>query len=153
MVALDMNGFEVIDISGDAGIRAFGRDLPSLFNHAAAGMYALITDPASVRPTEVRNITAERDSLEGLLVAWLNELIFLFDAYGFIGRKITVHEFTPKGRLSGVTGRYTIRADVAGETFAPDRHKGGLLLKAATYHRMHVKKEEGRWQADIIFDI
>ena len=39
-----MKQFEILDISGDAGLRAFGRDLPELFVNAATGMYSLITD-------------------------------------------------------------------------------------------------------------
>jgi SHS2 domain-containing protein len=40
-----MKQFEILDISGDAGIRAFGRDLPDLFVNAATGIcwYGIIT--------------------------------------------------------------------------------------------------------------
>jgi SHS2 domain-containing protein len=40
-----MKQFEILDISGDAGIRAFGRDLPGLFANAATGIcwYGIIT--------------------------------------------------------------------------------------------------------------
>jgi SHS2 domain-containing protein len=39
-----MKQFETIDISGDAGLRAFGKDLPELFANAGIGMYSLMTD-------------------------------------------------------------------------------------------------------------
>ena len=87
-----MKRFELIDISGDAGIRAFGKSLEDLFLNAAAGMYSLIADPGSVSPQKSIEIESKGSSLEGLLVSWLNELIFHFDTYGFIGREVRIHE-------------------------------------------------------------
>ncbi len=51
-----MKRFELIDISGDAGIRVFGESLEDLFLNAAAGMYSLITDPDKrITPKEHRD--------------------------------------------------------------------------------------------------
>lgn len=90
-----MKTFEVIDISGDAGIRAYGESLEDLFVNAAMGMYSLITDPAAVREERHIALDIESHSLEGLLVSWLNELIFHFDTYGFVGKRIVITEITP----------------------------------------------------------
>ena len=138
-----MKRFELIDISGDAGIRAFGKDLDDLFLNAAAGMYSLITDPGNVRPKKTIEIKTEGSSQEGLLVSWLNELIFHFDTYGFIGRVIHIHELHDT----------LIRATVTGEDFTPEKHGGGLLIKAATYHKLKIERKEDHWEADVIFDI
>jgi SHS2 domain-containing protein len=138
-----MKRFELIDISGDAGIRAFGSDLSELFANAAAGMYSLITDPGNVSLRKSIEIKTEGSSLEGLLVSWLNELIFHFDTYGFIGRIIHIHELHDT----------LIRATVTGEDFDPEKHGSGLLIKAATYHKLKIEHKEGHWEADVIFDI
>ena len=143
MLPLNMNRFEPIDISGDAGIRAFGSDLNELFKNAAAGTYSLIADPLSVSPKKSIEIKAEGASLEGLLVSWLNELVFNFDTYGFIGREVRIHELIDT----------LIRATVTGEDFAPEKHGVGLLIKAATYHKLKIERKEGHWEADVIFDI
>ncbi len=104
-----MKTFEVVDISGDAGLRAYGQTLQELFVNAAMGMYSLITDPEAIR--EERDITVDIESLslEGLLVAWLNELIFHFDAYGFIGRRIVITEITPTLALPRQGGGNNVR--------------------------------------------
>jgi SHS2 domain-containing protein len=138
-----MKTFEVIDVSGDAGIRAYGKTLQELFVNAAAGMYSLITDTAAVREERHMTLDIEGHSLEGLLVSWLNELIFQFDTYGFVGRAIRVEAFHDD-RMS---------ARVSGEEFDPERHEKRLLVKAATYHRLSIEKKEGQWVTDIIFDI
>ena len=147
-----MPQFETLDISGDAGIRAFGDDLKELFINAAMGMYSLITNTETFRAEKKVAISVESGSLEGLLVSWLNELIFHFDAYGFIGKTIALSELT--SREDGAAAKqFRITASVSGEEFDPKRHEGKLLVKAATYHKLSIRKTGGRWRTEIIFDI
>jgi SHS2 domain-containing protein len=82
-----MKPYEFLDISGDAGIRAFGKTAVDLFINAARGMYDLITDMEGVGKTETVRISLSHDSPEGLLISWLNELIFRFDAHGFLAKR------------------------------------------------------------------
>jgi protein archease len=147
-----MPQFETLDISGDAGIRAFGDDLKELFINAAIGMYSLITNTETFRAENKVVISVESSSLEGLLVSWLNELIFHFDAYGFIGKEISLDELTA-GDNNGKVKHFLMTASVAGEEFDPKRHEGKLLIKAATYHKLSIQKTGGRWRTEIIFDI
>ncbi len=138
-----MQSFEILDISGDVGITAFGRTIEEVFMNAAIGMYSLITDLDKVREEKSVNIVVESQSVEGLLVSWLNELIFHFDAYGFIGKRIVLNEFSEN----------KLKASVSGEEFDPLRHEGKLLIKAATYHKLRMEKKNGVWEIDVIFDI
>lgn len=144
-----MRQFEILEITGDAGIRAFGVELEELFINAAAGLYHLITGSSPVREIRTVEVTAEGSSLESLLVSWLNELIFQFDTYGFLGKSIVLREFPGAGTQEGLR----IRAVVQGEDFDKSRHGQGLLVKAATYHRLKIEKNEGIYTAEIILDI
>ena len=141
-----MKQFEIIDISGDVGLKAFGINLEELFVNAAIGMYSLITDIEGVKADKNISISVESNSLEGLLVSWLNELIFHFDAYNFIGKDITISAFS-------IQPSALMKAEIRGEEFDTERHERKLLLKAATYHRLKVEKAGDVWEADIIFDI
>ncbi|MBI4823429.1 MAG: archease [Nitrospirae bacterium] len=136
-------GFEVLDISGDVGIRAKGSDLKEVFVSAAEGMYSLITDIDKVDVKKHIKVTVASYSHEGLLVAWLNELIFYFDTYYFIGKRIVINELTQS----------KIDAVVEGEDFDPLRHEKRLLVKAATYHDLVLEDKGGLYQVDVIFDI
>ncbi len=138
-----MQSFKILDISGDAGITAFGRTIEEAFINAATGMYSLITDLDKIREIKSIDIIVENQSIEGLLVSWLNELIFHFDTYGFIGKKIAINEFSEN----------KLKASVFGEEFDPVRHKGKLLIKAATYHKLRIEEKNGVWEIDVIFDI
>ncbi|GAB4417308.1 MAG: archease [Thermodesulfovibrionales bacterium] len=138
-----MKPFDIIDISGDVGIRAYGKTLDDAFSSAAIGMYSLITNLDDVK--EKRNITIEIESHspEGLLVSWLNELIFHFDTYGFIGKDVHISAMYDN----------KLTATVAGEDFDAERHERRLLVKAATYHQLRIEKIGDTWQIDVIFDI
>lgn len=138
-----MKQYEILDTPGDAGIRVYGKNIFDIFVNSAIGMYSLITDPAQVKEAKSIEVSVESHTLEGLFVSWLNELIFHFDAYGFIGKTVNIH------KLSNVK----ITASICGEDFDPERHKGKLLIKAATYHKLRIEKTGDSWQADVIFDI
>jgi SHS2 domain-containing protein len=138
-----MEQFTVLDISGDVGLTAFGDNLQEAFVNIAIGMYTLMTGLDAVAATKMIEVSVENQSPDGLLVSWLNELIFQFDTYGFIGKKIDITEFS-ETRIS---------ASIAGEEFDPERHEGKLLIKAATYHQLSIAKEDERWKISVIFDI
>jgi SHS2 domain-containing protein len=146
-----MKRFETIDVSGDAGVRAFGTDLKELFVNAAMGMYELITDVAGIGETKAVGIGVTGDTVEGLLVSWLNELIFTFDTYGFLGKKIVFEELVATETEGG--GPFRLRASVVGEDFDPERHEKRLLVKAATYHRLRIARIGDLFQVEVIFDI
>lgn len=140
-------GFEVLDISGDVGIRAYGKTPSDLLVNAAIGMYDLITDLNKVEEKNAITISIEADSLEGLVVKYLNELIFYFDTYGFIGKRIEIISINEK------VGSFNVIATVYGEAFDPERHERRLLIKAATYHNIKVEKVNDELRIDVIFDI
>ncbi len=137
-----MKKYEQIDISGDVGLHISGNTLKELFENAALGMSDLITDISGLKETEKREITLDSDSRENLLVLWLNELIFMFDTYGYIGRSFSVN--LKNNNLSAV---------ISGGVFDPRVNESRLLIKAATYHDLSVKKAGAGWEATVIFDI
>jgi len=139
--------FEILDISGDVGIRAYGHSCEEVFVNAGIGMYSLITDIEKIDERQAIDMEAKGDSLEGLLVSYLNELIFQFDTYGFIGKRIEIMSLE-----FGVMS-YGLKASVYGEEFDPDRHERRLLVKAATYHNIRVEKINDKWEIEVVFDI
>lgn len=136
-----MKNYEQIDISGDVGLRVWGRDMNELFENAAAGLSELMTDISTIKETEEKEISLNADSYEGLLIQWLNELIYLFDTHGFTGRRFSV-------TLEGSS----LKARASGGLFDPEVNERRLLIKAATYHGLSLKKND-LWEATIIFDI
>jgi len=154
-----MEKFKVLDTSGDVGIKAFGKSIDEAFINAATGMYSLITNLDAIKEKKQLMYQVENPSLDGLIISWLNELIFHFDAYGFIGKKIEITEFTPtltlppRGGGMGGGEAFKLKASISGEDFDPKRHENKLLIKAATYHKLRIEKIDDTWEIDVIFDI
>lgn len=134
--------YEIIEHTADVGIIAHGRSLEELFANAATGMFQFLIEPGAVRPVQRRPMVVEAEDLEGLLVAWLNDLLVLLNADAFIPSAFDIQELSDR-RLA---------ADVAGEPVDPARHRFRLDVKAATYHQLRISKNN-HWHAQIIFDV
>lgn len=147
--------YEPLDISGDVGLKAYGGAIDEVFINAAVGMYSLITNINLIEEKKSIDISVERSSIEDLFVSWLNELIFHFDTYGFIGKRIEIEssEFGVQSLEKHPTLTYKLSAKIYGEDFDSTRHESRLLIKAATYHKLRVEKIGDIWQAEVIFDI
>ncbi len=73
------NKFQLLEHTADTGIIAFGETLARAFEHAAEGMFSIITDIDTVAAETRNDISIISADKEGLLIDWLNELIYLFD--------------------------------------------------------------------------
>lgn len=141
-IAVMARSVEIIEHTADVGISARGDTAEEVFAAAAEGMLAFIIRPDDVRPVETRRRTVEADDRAGLLVAWLNDLILLLNADGFIAGGATILECSETRMV----------ADVWGEPVDPSRHHFRLDVKAATYHQLEVSRPNG-WRAQVIFDV
>ncbi len=138
-----MGTFEVIEHTADIGIIARGDTLVEAFEAAAEGMFSLMVDPGTVENRAWLERQVEADDHEGLLVAWLNDLLAVVNIEAFVPVVFVVDQISP-GRLS---------ATVHGEPVDPDRHRFRRDVKAATYHMVEVKQIDGGWTARVIFDV
>lgn len=146
-----MKKYEQLDISGDVSLRIWGENLEELLANAAEGLGELITDISGINETERREVVLSSERSEDLLVNWLNELIFLFDTYGFIGKgfDVSLSPLLTRGEQNGVT----LKVTVSGGIYIPEVNESRLLVKAATYHRLSLTKDNSQWKALVIFDI
>jgi len=135
--------YEVFEHTADVGLHAYGSTLPELFIHAAQGMESLMVPLEQVRLQVSREITAEGHDVVSLLIAWLNELIFLFDTEYLIFREFEIDSLTEthlKGRASG-------------EPYDAQRHDLSSAIKAVTWHEAAVEQTAEGYKARLIFDI
>jgi len=134
--------FEVIEHTAEVGIVARGASLPEVFANAAAGMMAFLIPPEAVRAGEARRVVVEAEDRDALLVAWLNELLLLLNGEGFVPREFRI----------AALEETRLEAEVLGEPVDPQRHRFRLDVKAATYHQLEIRQEDG-WRARVIFDV
>lgn len=134
--------FEVIEHTADVGIIAYGRSLEELFENAAAGMMHFLITSSSVQKKVRRTMTVTADSRDALLINWLNDLLVVLNADGFIPAEFDIREL----------GETQLVAEIAGEGVDTARHAFRLDVKAATYHTFEIGKND-YWYARIIFDV
>jgi SHS2 domain-containing protein len=139
----EASGFEIFAVTADKGIRAWGRDLVEVFVAAAQGMWSLMVEPGVARAEEAFPVRVEASDREALLVAWLNELLYLHEAKGFVAAEFAIT------RLSDTA----LEAEVRGERVDRARHSLIGHVKAATYHLLRVQPTEGGWEARVVVDV
>ena len=142
-VTLQKRPYEVFDHTADVGIHAFGHTLPELFIHAAQGMESLMVAPEQVHESVTREITVEGHDVVALLIAWLNELVFLFDTEYLLLRTFQIDIFTET----------SLQAHASGEPYDAQRHDLSSAIKAVTWHEASVERTNDGYKARIIFDI
>ena len=151
-----MKKYEQIDISGDGGLRIWGAKFEDLFENAAEGMFTLITDASVIKEIETKDIVLSSDNMENLLVQWLNELVFYFDTYGFVGKRFNIiiePGLNPDAIATKNYKTIKFKANISGGIFDAEKNECRLLIKAATYHNLSVYKAGSHWEAVVIFDI
>ena len=135
--------FEIIDHTADVGIIAYGVDIKQLFSNAALALFSLITEPESITEKLHRGLEISSEDRDNLLVEWLNELIYLFDAEHVLFNRFDIASLSNK----------RLKATCYGEKIDPLRHRIKIGVKAATYHMLKVDKDSNGYKAQIIFDI
>ena len=136
-----MGSFQLLEHTADVGILAQGETLAETFAQAALGMFSFMTDISQVQERQTRLVEVAAPDIESLLVAWLNELIYLFEVEELLLKGFNIQEITPTH----------IEALCSGESFDAVKHKV-MGVKAATYHMLEVKENDS-WQARVILDI
>ena len=135
--------FEFIDHTGDIGIRVFGENREGIFQHAAEALFEIITDPDTIEAKETRDITVEADGWEPLLIAWLNEFIYLLDTRQMLFRDFKILSLD----------EHRIEATAGGEPYDAERHPIKTTVKGATYHQLRVYQKGDVWVGEVILDI
>ena len=135
--------YEAFEHTADIGLHAYGRTLSELFIHAAQGMESLLVSPAQVHLRVGREIEVDGHDSLSLLIAWLNELIFLFDTEYLLFCRFEIDSLT-KTHLKG-------RA--IGEPYNEQRHELSSAIKAVTWHEAAIEQTGNEYRARIIFDI
>jgi SHS2 domain-containing protein len=135
--------YKIIDHTADIGIEVEAPDQAGIFTKSALAMFDLMFGLERICRKERRLVKAEGDSPVELLVAWLNEVLYVYAA-----DKLMFSEFTD-AELSG----NSFSAWGWGERITPQVHVAEMEIKAATYHGLGFQRAAGGWTARIIFDV
>lgn len=136
-------GFELVDHTADIGLRVWGPTAAEVFEEAGRGLFSLVCDPLRRGELETVDLELEAEAMDLLLAAWLNELLYVFEA-----RKLVLTEFEVLG-----LGERSLRARVAGEPLDPGRHVLCGGVKAATLHELKLERRDDGWEGFVLLDV
>ena len=136
-------GWEHFEAEADVGVRGRGPTRAEAFAQATLGVFALIVAPDEVQAREHRAVRAQADTPEALLVAWIDECLYVHEIEGFVVQAV---------ELTTCTERLA-HGLLHGEPLDPERHRVGTVVKGATYHQLAIGVLEDVWEATIIVDV
>lgn len=140
--------YEFIEHTADFGIRVLGQSPQLVYINAAKAMFCAICrkNARIKKQAGTKRVSFQLDISAGnraeLLVAWLSELLSLFDIHALVFTRFKIRQLTYKKLLATAWGE-------------PAGNKNYILkreIKAVTYHGLKFKKTAGFFCAEIIFD-
>lgn len=129
------NGFIYLDHPADAKFQAFGRTLEEAFAQAALAVASLMWEPGKIKKRQRRTVLVQGKDLEQLLFKFLSEILYLFEAKGFM-----LAESKEVKIIQGENG-YSLQAIFEGD----NRNNNYAIfgeVKAITYHDMLIRQNE-----------
>lgn len=134
--------FEVLEHTADVGLRARAATAEEVFEALGEGLATLQGAWFPDGGAE-RSVRVEASDREALLVAWLDELLYVQESEDAVFTGLSVDRVEPTSLAARVW-------------LSPrgDREMEGVGVKAATYHRLRVDRElDGGWVGQVYLDV
>jgi SHS2 domain-containing protein len=135
--------WETFEHEADVGLVVRGRDGRDLFANAGLALFELVCDVSAVEERSAYALAGEADGVESLLVAWLNDLVYLFEGERVVCRRFAFPAWSETA----------YRGEAFGEPVDEERHEPRDFVKAATYHGLSVTRTEAGLAATVILDV
>ena len=133
------NSFEEIEHTADWAYRVRGENLAQLFIQAALGLYSLVGMELAPEERITRSLQLEGIDRESLLVAWLNELLYLHESEGLGFERLEIQHLDETNIQAKVTGTPT-------QQWLKD-------IKAVTYHNLAIRETESGLEVTLVLDV
>ena len=130
---------EFRDHTGEVRLSVEAPTLAGLFEEAARGFSELVAEATSETDVEERRVSLRARDREALLVAWLNELVFLTETRGRVYTDVRVSHVTDTALEASVRGGVPKALRTA--------------VKAATLHRLKVRQSPHGFTASVVLDV
>jgi SHS2 domain-containing protein len=128
-----------VDHTAELELELDGEHEQDVFRAAATAFAELLAGEGDVPGEPVRHeVVLEGRDRGDLLVAFLEELVYLAETEGFVPDEVEALTLADRGSSAVVTGR---------------RGSPRPLVKGVTYHGLRFEHEQGRWRARVVLDV
>jgi SHS2 domain-containing protein len=132
--------YRLLDHTADALVEAHGETLSERCANAAFALFDQMTDVSTVKSVGEVRVVVSADSIEQLVVDFLQELLFIHDADNYVFSEFEVE-------IDGLS----LEATARGEKFDQSRHPKRSVVKGVTYHNLKIDDREKT--LTILFDV
>jgi SHS2 domain-containing protein len=140
-------GYYLLPHTTDAYIEAVGATLEEAMQFAGIALIDTICNVNSVSPVITEHIEASGDDEVALLHDWLESILLKFELEHWVFSEFKI---APIVKSEAV---YRTVAKAFGEKYDKEKHGAKVEVKAATYHKMVVLREEGSTIVQFILDL
>ncbi len=140
--------YEILEHKADLKIRAFGETKEKLFQNALLAMSESMKPEIEQGVKIKREIAVKSTDSSALLVDFLSEALYLAQTKKETYNTVNFKKFTD------IPSTGSGQAEIEGELIGDSVVRFGEDIKAVTYHNLEVcQKEDGSWEAIVLFDI
>jgi SHS2 domain-containing protein len=138
-----MTRYKHFGTTADVGVESYGRTVEEAFENQAAGMFSIMTDLRYVRGKLPFEVEVDAADIEGLLSAWLEELLFISDTKAVFLRRFVISSL----------GDSNLKGRAFGEEIDASRHVIKTDVKAVTHHGLEVRNDKKKVTTRVLYDI
>ena len=135
--------FKVIEHTADTGFEVTGSSRNDVFQAAAMALCQMMWEIMKETPGEPVDLEINGNDLQELLVNFLEEFLYLYDAKGLVCTRVEIDSVTDN----------KLTAKVWLQSFDNDQDQEILGVKAVTYHQLFIGRQNDNWVARIFLDI
>jgi SHS2 domain-containing protein len=139
--------YEYLDHKADRGIKVIAPTREALMSDAAQALFNLIYDTNRVTPCLATPVNLESESLEVLIVDFLNHILSIID--------ISDHFFHHCDNIfiRESNGKVMLTCLLWGETYDKGKHTVKTEVKAATYSGLKLEFQNGIYTFQCLLDV
>ncbi len=132
--------FEFLEHTGDIKFKIYGKKLENLFENCALAVSSIFSRNGKIKSEVKKKISVSGKDNESKLYNFIDELIYLFDADGFVVSKAKVKILFDQ-----------IEATIYGDY--SNNYNDLDSIKSPTYAEMYVKNKGNLWEAQVVVDV
>jgi len=140
---MGLQEFKVIEHTADTGFEVQGNSSADVFRAAALALFQIMWEINEEKPTKPVNLIINGVDLQELLVNFLEEFLYLYDAKGLVCTNVEIESITDQ----------KLTASIWVQPFDSELDQEILGVKAITYHQMFIGRQGEQWLGRVFLDI
>lgn len=138
---------QVLDHTADMGFLVTGKTITEIFELSALALTSILTNIRELASSSTQEICVEAPDREGLMYAWLSEVLYLFDGEKKLFSSFRISE------LNLASGACKLTCIATGDDYDSAKHQISTYVKAITFHQMEIIDTPDKCSARVFIDI